>query len=160
MVKNKKNTFRYTAGMWNLLCPREYHWVFWEKTIFSMKINELKINIKKTKINILPSSNRTLQLHHAAETGMGANLIFYRDFSIVSSNYVWNILNFFLVIFYQGNYISMNQIFEGIPNPNAQDSNGQAPIHIASEKGKFNQNLQWDFSNVKIFNEIFRIMSK
>lgn len=36
----------------------------------------------------------------------------------------------------------MNQIFEEIPNPNAQDSNGQAPIHIASEKGKFNQNLQ------------------
>lgn len=45
----------------------------------------------------------------------------------------------------------MKEIFEEIPNPNAQNSNGQSPLHIASEKGKFNQNVQRDFSNnVKI----------
>lgn len=148
---NKKNTFTYTAGIWNLLCSKEYHWVFWEKTIFSMKINELKINTKKTKINILPRFNRTLQLHHAAETGMGANLLFYRYFSIVSSKYIWKILNFFSCDFFIKEITFQSKKYSKKFPIQMHKTQMVKPQYILHRK-KVNP--------INISNEIFQIMSK
>lgn len=148
---NKKKHFYVYSGYLEPIVFKRVSLSFLRKDHFLDENQWIKNKHKKTKINILPSFNRTLQLHHAAETGMGANLLFYRYFSIVSSKYIWKILNFFSCDFFIKEITFQSKKFSKKFPIQMHKTQMVKPQYILHRK-KVNP--------TNIFNEIFQIMSK